>query len=419
MKMQRLLIITTSIGLTSLLLFSWWLLYGREIVGLESPLVVGFFIEEPHLLDAQQEQATVSGCLRVSELVPLQKLDVKVYVQYGSQSEWQLSDTDTRCFAEIRQGQWLVRQGCIDFDRGYDVFTLVAVLVEIDGPKGLESYVEASDPNMFRQKMLPYVYQESPISISPAIVVMRSVMSQLPLTPTPTATITHAPTHTPTSTATHTPTSTPIATPTSTSTPKPDAVVNVEALNLRSGPGAEYDILGALKQGDVLKVTGKDPAGNWLKVVTSGEKEGWVAAWLLEINLALAEVAMAQVPPTPTPMYTPTLISTPTLEFYPAPILLAPEDGASFAGWVSLKWQWDRPLREDEYFSVRVWREGELEPCFHAQVQGLEYFGTLGYCAHGGHYWAVALVRRISEGPPPEWVDISEVSEARWFYFSR
>lgn len=71
--------------------------------------------------------------------------------------------------------------------------------------------------------------------------------------------------------------------------------------------------------------------------------------------------------------------------------------------WISLKWQWDGQLKEDEYFSVRASKEGEPEPCFQSQVKTTDYSGTPGYCSNGKLCWQVIVVRRISEGPLPEW----------------
>jgi len=159
-------------------------------------------------------------------------------------------------------------------------------------------------------------------------------------TPTPTLTNTHTPTVTPTPTTTVTPTPTPI----------PDAMVNTEALNLRSGPGVVYDILGVLKRGDCLKVIGRNLAGDWLKVICPDEREGWILCSLLQVNVDVADVPVVQAPPTPTPLYTPTPTATATPELYPAPTLLEPRDReGDFTGQAVLKWQWEeRSLEQDE-----------------------------------------------------------------------
>ena len=265
-------------------------------------------------------------------------------------------------------------------------------------------------------------------ALEQAQTVLAANQTAISFTATPTATtIQTEPTATPTEedkgpdpptlipTATPTPTPTPIATPIP--TPKPDAVVNVKALlNLRSGPGTDYDVLGVLKEGDHLKVTGRNQADDWLRVVAPDGQEGWVAVPLLEINVSFDDVAIIQAPPTPTPT------ATPTLELLPPPILLEPENGARFIGLVLLKWQWDSQLAKDQYFSLRVRSEGE-EDCHHSQVQGPEYSGGLTYCSAGKHYWRVALVRKLCKDSPDEydekcWENLSESSEERWIDYT-
>lgn len=121
---------------------------------------------------------------------------------------------------------------------------------------------------------------------------------------------------------------------------------------------------------------------------------------------------------TPTPKYTLTPTATPTsVPLLPPPILLEPENEASFTGRpIILKWQWDRPLEQDEAFSLRVWKEGEAV-CHHAQTKHPEYSVTdLVGCSEGKHYWMVVVVRKFFERL--EWRDVSESSEKRWFYYT-
>lgn len=49
-----------------------------------------------------------------------------------------------------------------------------------------------------------------------------------------------------------------------------------QALNVRSGPGTNHAIVGALRQGDRVAISAKDPTGLWLRL--SGEAERWVLA---------------------------------------------------------------------------------------------------------------------------------------------
>ena len=52
-------------------------------------------------------------------------------------------------------------------------------------------------------------------------------------------------------------------------------VYNTESLNVRSGPGSGYDWLGALKQGEQVRVTGE--SGNWYLIQTSGGLNGYAS----------------------------------------------------------------------------------------------------------------------------------------------
>ena len=54
------------------------------------------------------------------------------------------------------------------------------------------------------------------------------------------------------------------------------AVVSSPALNVRSGPGANYTRVGAVQQGDQLPVTGRNANCTWLQVVTT-DGVGWIS----------------------------------------------------------------------------------------------------------------------------------------------
>jgi uncharacterized protein YraI len=53
-----------------------------------------------------------------------------------------------------------------------------------------------------------------------------------------------------------------------------------QQLNVRSGPGTDFNSLGTLNPQDVVKLTGKDPNGAWLQInfATGPEGKGWVNA---------------------------------------------------------------------------------------------------------------------------------------------
>ncbi len=130
--------------------------------------------------------------------------------------------------------------------------------------------------------------------------------------------------------------------------------------------------------------------------------------------------------PAPTPTLTPT--STPTL--LPAPLLIEPEDGASFPVEVRLKWGWFRRLEDDEKFAVR-WEPvgGQATNDWWVsedgiiggggaiiEVEGRGYifevnFG-LGSYPGGEAQWSVAIFGEIQT---EKW-QISEWSEKRLIY---
>ena len=64
------------------------------------------------------------------------------------------------------------------------------------------------------------------------------------------------------------------------------AIVNVDRLNVRSGPGTGYTILGKALTGDSLTLSGRNSDGSWLEVEypAGSGKQGWVAATYVTAN---------------------------------------------------------------------------------------------------------------------------------------
>jgi hypothetical protein len=77
--------------------------------------------------------------------------------------------------------------------------------------------------------------------------------------------------------------------------------VTVSDVNLRSGPGTEYDIIAGLNQNQALTVTGRLDDTTWLQVNTEQGQEGWVAAGFVELNLPPDPIPTVVPPPTPPP----------------------------------------------------------------------------------------------------------------------
>jgi uncharacterized protein YraI len=91
-------------------------------------------------------------------------------------------------------------------------------------------------------------------------------------------------------------TNTPISTSQSTS----QAVVNVESLSIRSGPGTAYDIQSYAVIGDKLTILGQAYNCSWLKVKTTDGQTGWASSTYLVYHLACGEISLAPIPPVPT-----------------------------------------------------------------------------------------------------------------------
>ncbi len=57
----------------------------------------------------------------------------------------------------------------------------------------------------------------------------------------------------------------------------PTLTVLTRALNVRSGPGTGFAVIGGLKQGDTATIVGRHSASGWWQITTTGGKIGWVS----------------------------------------------------------------------------------------------------------------------------------------------
>ncbi|MDM8527706.1 serine/threonine protein kinase [Anaerolineales bacterium HSG24] len=221
------------------------------------------------------------------------------------------------------------------------------------------------------------------------------------------------------------PTSAPTDTPPTPMPGNPVVVANTD-LDIYFGPGEFYDIVGGLSPGNSVKVIGRDRAGEWWQIETP-TGIGWITAdeAAVEVdNVDNVIIAIAPDTPTPTPTDTSTPepdtptptetntstpepdtptptetntstpeptstdtstpTNTPDVTNTPRPptrtptpdlpdgqfVLLKPtnaEGEASF-GMTTFEWQWSSPLKENQGFEVRVWREGGAPAGVHNSV---------------------------------------------------
>ena len=122
----------------------------------------------------------------------------------------------------------------------------------------------------------------------------------------PTATSTRRVTSRPTATAT--------APPTDTLVPAPHFIVNRDRVNVRTGPGTVFSIIGTVEQGDRFDIGGSNVAGDWLEFCCVNGQRGWIYAPLLTVSEEPTSIPLAQIIPTaPIPTNTPVPpLDTPT-----------------------------------------------------------------------------------------------------------
>lgn len=105
------------------------------------------------------------------------------------------------------------------------------------------------------------------------------------------------------------PTATPVPptpAPEPTAIPEPFARA-LNAINIRGGPGTNYNVVGGMQSGDELAVTGKNPTGDWWQVLLNSGQVGWVFGQLVEtLHVETVDVAGNIPAPPPTPVPVPT-----------------------------------------------------------------------------------------------------------------
>jgi len=96
----------------------------------------------------------------------------------------------------------------------------------------------------------------------------------------------------------------------------------IQKINVRNGPGIEYELLGVLNSNDVIFITGKDTNGAWIQIEFAGapDGKGWVTAEFLQVG-NIESVPLIGVAADETP--------TPTVAAPESIALLAMQDGDS------------------------------------------------------------------------------------------
>jgi uncharacterized protein YgiM (DUF1202 family) len=81
-----------------------------------------------------------------------------------------------------------------------------------------------------------------------------------------------------------------------------------DTVNVRSGPGTNYDVLGQLTSGETVRVTGRNADSTWWQIVFTDapDGKGWVFGQLVTPNEAAQSAPVADAPPPPTAAPQPT-----------------------------------------------------------------------------------------------------------------
>lgn len=82
-----------------------------------------------------------------------------------------------------------------------------------------------------------------------------------------------------------------------------------EQINVRAGPGADYDAVGILVVGQWVPALGQISSRDWIEIAYPGAPDniGWVLAAIVDV---VGDVPAIDVPPSPTPRTTPTIDPT-------------------------------------------------------------------------------------------------------------
>ncbi len=242
--------------------------------------------------------------------------------------------------------------------------------------------------------------------VAPTSILRGALGASSSTAPSPPPTTTHQPTREAISEAApRTPTRTFATRPPSTSTPATTPIPS---------PTPAF-IHYVVQQGDTLSII----ASRYGTTVEALREANGLTSDLLnigdELRIPLSEANIFLLTATPTrpaqatpavPQPSPTA-STPVVAYSP-PQLVAPEDGASTAPPVTLRWSWNGTLGPDEYFDVRLWQAGQ--PHYGIAWTKAPEFVLNDTSRQGTYFWSVAVVR----GQNGKWVaDLSPEAPAR------
>ncbi|MDW8269099.1 MAG: trypsin-like peptidase domain-containing protein [Anaerolineae bacterium] len=75
-----------------------------------------------------------------------------------------------------------------------------------------------------------------------------------------------------------------------------NATVNADEANVRGGPGTEFGVVAILRRGDRVQAVGRSADNRWIRIELAGLPQAWVAARLLDLDVALNSLVVAAAP---------------------------------------------------------------------------------------------------------------------------
>lgn len=102
-----------------------------------------------------------------------------------------------------------------------------------------------------------------------------------------------------------------------TGTPEGPMILVPEQVNVRIGPGIDYDQVGVLISGQQASALGRSPGGEWIQIAYPGVpgNVAWVYAPFVVLDQAQGMLPIVEPPPTATPRVTATIDPTLAAQF--------------------------------------------------------------------------------------------------------
>jgi hypothetical protein len=104
-----------------------------------------------------------------------------------------------------------------------------------------------------------------------------------------------------------------VSIPTVTGTPTGPVIIAVEQVNVRSGPGVDYDRVGVLLPNQQVPALGRSPGGDWIQIGYPGVPGNVAWVYAFNVTLVTGPGALTVVEPPPTPTVRATATIDPTL----------------------------------------------------------------------------------------------------------